>query len=573
MRSAWFPALLLAAACSAIALEPPDFAIRLTDQTFKAMSWPAAAGNGPWRLDSPDVAAELTYLQDNRWRLRLTARTNITDVTFPWPGNEPARALSSPGAIYYSMYLLGIARRVDSLDQFEWNGVHYPGGCHAPLIVCATEQEAKLVAATNWPPRRVLPNMSGRGMAIVEERFLPSGQTREYEVMVAHFRRSEPQPQPIWADAVDAYRAWLQPHLRDENLLPRPLPDWMAEAHGWHAIGLQNQTIFRPAEVLRLCEHWKSVFPWVQFWGQMSNYCGPAHLAQPRLAPGEEAGCCLEKIGFHERYRQGLPALAARVASWGHVGYYHRPPDKGSLENPQHRKFVLDWFDWAKSNHADAFYLDVIGNDYYGDALLVAKFLRDQAPPATVIEYSMDVYSLPALFSGSLAGGDLKGSSRAWRELLSGGREVATCPEFGRYLIQDRTIFMGECNGDHVTWGRRNGYWGERQAFLLGAKLDVLSPWEGENPYGPLNLMVDAIIRERERVRWWSRDPVYLHRAHLEYVPREIDARVFQASDGALLIACDNPLRLRGLKLKVAGTELEIPGVPIRILDAPAPGR
>lgn len=552
--------------------EPPDFAVHLADQSFKAMSWPPATESGVWRLDSSDVSAELAQLPENRWRLRLTAKTNLSQVIFPWPGNEPARALRSPGALYYSLYLLGIARRVDSLQEFEWAGVHYPGACHAPLMVCATDTEAKMVAATNWPPRYVLPNMSGRGMTIVEQRFLAAGQSQTYEILIESFRRDQPGLQPLWTDAIDSYRRWLEPHLQEAGLQPRAVPDWLADAQGWYGVGLQNLTVFRPDEVYRMYNHWKGVFPWIQFWGQMSHYFGPAHLAQPRRAPDEEVGCCIEKIGIHDRYKDGLPGLAARIAQEGHVGFYHRPPDKGNLETrPEHRKFVADWFEWAKQHHADAFYFDVVGNEYYGDALTVAKFLRDETPPATVTEYTMDVYPLPALMSGSQVGGDLKGCARAWRELLAGRRAVAPCPEFGRYLFRDRIIFLGQCNGDHVVWGRANGHWAERQAFLLGAKLDVLNPWDGEDPFGPLNHMVGAIIRERERVKWWARKPVYRHRAGLEYIPPEIDARVFADQQGGMLIACDNPLGLRGMRLRVGGVDVDVPADAISVLEIPRP--
>ena len=34
---------------------------------------------------------------------------------------------------------------------------------------------------------------------------------------------------------------------------------------------------------------------------------------------------------------------------------------------------------------------------------------------------------------------------------------------------------MGESNGDHVFWGAKGQHWAERQAFLLGAKFDVIS--------------------------------------------------------------------------------------------------
>src|SRR5262249_56592137 len=122
------------------------------------------------------------------------------------------------------------------------------------------------------------------------------------------------------------------------------------------------------------------------------------------------------------------------------------------------------------------------------------RLLTKNFDPATVIEYPVDVYPGAFLVSGSLGAGAWAGGPGRTPERLGAALTRTTVPAFGRYLLDDRVLFAGDSNGDGRCWGPGADYWTERQAFLLGAKFDVIRPTEDGTPGGPADRALVAAI-------------------------------------------------------------------------------
>lgn len=146
-----------------------------------------------------------------------------------------------------------------------------------------------------------------------------------------------------------------------------------------------------------------------------------------------------------------------------------------------------------------------------------------------------------------------------------------------RPSMGDRTGYLGASNGEHIYYGplneeeqpARHPHWLERQAFWLGLKFEIDSvhfhhPAETkfEDHY------VVKMKRERDRVRWWAREPKYLDTAGLTEIPSGIDARRFLDKDGINLIGVDNFRKQSGLSLKLKGRNYPIEARELAIIEA-----
>ena len=303
----------------------------------------------------------------------------------------------------------------------------------------------------------------------------------------------------------------------------------------------------------------------------MSNYAGPAGRATPPLRPGEETGCCLPSPEMHQRYLPELPRFIQNLRAQGtRAGLYVRPRDsyrEQRLDNSALRDgqtdlgFLLEWVRLNREEYGtDAVYIDTFGNYYSGEPLFVAKLFGSEFSADTVIEGVVDIYPCAYLLSGMVGGPQHR------LDRLGTGDKWMPYPRFGRYLLNDRVIFIGESNGDWDHWGRPHDYWVERQAFLLGAKLDVMHP--AEDParrLGQMNRALERILAEWDRVSWWRRKPVYLDRAGIRDVPPGIDVRRFQDKDGETLLVIDNWQRRTDLSFRYLGEPIDIPHTQLTI--------
>jgi hypothetical protein len=200
----------------------------------------------------------------------------------------------------------------------------------------------------------------------------------------------------------------------------------------------------------------------------------------------------------------------------------------------------------------------------------VATLLKQRLDAGTVVERAVDVYPTASLMSGALGGGSWQGGPG--RTVARLGRDVTrtTFPSFGRALLAHQIIFIGESNGDGRWWGPAASYWTERQAFLLGAKFDVIRPTENGKPDGPENRALALAIAARDQSGWWRRDPEYLDRRGVEDVPADLDVRRYRGRDGESLLVVDNWSLRRDVHVTVDGRRVDVPDDALSIVVVPA---
>ncbi len=516
--------------------------------------------------DLLDATVALTG--EDEWELTLTPKHDpITAVWFPWEADRALVPRADSAVVYYPR-LLGVAVRSALLAEWGWQGGPYPGECFAPLVVVADDSESRMVAATNWPPRRVTPMYSLGRIGLRYDERVTAGVRRSYRALVV--RTSRGAGESPWQRALDRYKSWVKARVLAAGLEPSP-PPWLQVAHGWLNVQLENLPTWDPGAVKASWERWRQWLPWVQFWGQMSG-----HFEHGRSDPSQ-AGCCLQTSQMHSRYEPDLLRIARGIAREGHVGFYARPrapyaplvAPGDSRETPEFA-FVRDWLQRNRSEYgANAFYVDVLGGRDFGEPLRVAKLIKGEMDPATVIERAVDIYPSASLVSGALGGGTWQGGPGRTPGRLGQALSRTTFPAFGRYLLDDRIMFLGESNGDYRWWGPQGGYWTERQAFLLGAKFDVVHPTENGRPDGPANEALVAAIEARDQVGWWRRDPVYLDQRGIGAIPADVDVRRFRGRDGETLLVVDNWSGRRDVTLMLDGRSVALPNERLSIVVIP----
>lgn len=554
-------AVLLGAGLACRAADRPAYALRVAGGTLEVFHGSAS---------DPRFEATLDGGTDGNWRLKVRSLgPRISELWFPYEEAPSAIGETAADDVLFFPHLMGQARRVASLDETKWDGRSYPGLCFAPLAIIADESGGRMVAATNWPPRKVFVAYARGRIGLRYDDFLAE---RSEATVSALVMTSEGGPgRPAWHEPLDRYRTFLNKGMADAGLYPIAYPGWMREIHGWQNVQLQN---YRDEDLPKVLGNWKryrAIFPWIQMWGQMSNFFP---------SPPEETGCCLQKQVFHNRYQSLLAALKQEVRSGEHLGFYVRPespyrPFAGEgPEVSRSRVFLTDWISKNTSHGANAHYLDVCGAQDFGPPLQVAKMFGHELPRECVIEMPIDVYPAAFLVSGCLWGGSSCRTSPGQEPSdLSERLDCASFPRFGRYLLNDRMFFLGESNGDHTSWGNSRGhqYWTERQAFLLGAKFDAMRVADDEKRPEQLNRALELILGERMRVGWWKLDPVYLDTAGLTDVPDGVEVRRFTGNNGDTLLAVDNWSRRPG-RFRFKGVELVLPTEQVRVVVNPLEG-
>ncbi|MEK7649415.1 MAG: hypothetical protein AAB367_00400 [Patescibacteria group bacterium] len=544
----------------------PGFAVKFSDGTLKQYAVPDSGV-----VSDVDVGAMVIRAGRDQWQLTLTTKVRtITQVYFPWEAQRNPLNPLRDDAVIYSTVFLGAAQKDSTLVEWGWQGLEYPGAIYAPLVVSANDMEAKIVAATNWPPRTVTPLYSLNRMVLRYEQDVPLNTSVTYRTLIAKVKKKKTVgAAEAWQTAVDKYRSWLDRQLRVAKIEKPTYPDWLNTSHGWINVQLQNRASFDIASIQALYDKTKTHFPWMQLWGQMSTYAGPPNLAVPSPLPGELVGCCVDKTEMHPRYVSSLPQFAESVAvSGGRVGYYSRPhliTEGGPLfgvdgvENTTNTAYLLDWVARNRDEYkANAHYIDIFARQDFGDILTVARFLRDRLPKDAVIEGVHDIYPAAFLISGFLDNNN---------DVVDPGGARTRFPRFGRYFLNGQAMFLGESNGGHAYWGVANNYITEREAFLLGAKLDIMRPFEtGQEAAGVLNTAVKMIVEERNEKNWWARKPVYMDRISLSNIPAGIDVRRFRGSSREELFVIDNWQQQEGLSFTFKNRPISIPADKLSIL-------
>lgn len=542
------------------ATNPPGFAFYI-GETFTQVAQYVQTGES-YVFENNNVKGTVKRLNTVEWELELRSKSQpITKIWFPWEANSTPLDDSIDDDVIYSTFLAGQSQKMANTCNFCWEGLEYPGLSFSPLVIVADNNNARLVAATNWPPKRVKPlfSLNRVGMNYDTETILPNS-LQTYRVMYFSVDGDTSKGRPPWYLASKAYRAWLVEHLTDAGLWPIKYSDEIRKVHGFLNIGLNNMTEYNEAQILAYWNQFKDKINWMQFWGQMSNYGGPPALAKPPLQPGEQVGCCLDQTDLHVRYAGSIPTVAQKIKDdGGLVGFYSRPrsPNEvyGLVSEETNLNYLLSWIKKNQSYGANAYYVDVFGALYFGPGLTVANIAKE-FPPNTFVEYPVELYPTAFSISGSLTGID---PNTGPGKTLENSTRVPF-PRLCRSIMPEHLIFMGGVNGDHVLVGPNGNYWSERQAFLLGCKLDVLNMTEsGDFITGTVNKAIDDIIRLRNAADWWNLNPEYLDVLNVSNVPTDIEIRRFRARNGVHLYVIENWKQLPGLWFVASGRKIDIP--------------
>jgi hypothetical protein len=526
-------------------------------------------------FDDENVTAELQWLGEDHWQLTLLAKVPVTQVWFPFELYEYVLNEDSSDDVFYTTRLCGDVWKSDALDE-SFHGPLYPGAAFAPLVVFADSRYAKMLAATNWPPRTVQPMYARGRMGLLYRVDAESGinevpdvgETLTYGLLQTQASGDVARGIYAWHRTLERYRTWLQARGEAAGLFPVPYSDWMREIHGWMMVALHRRTDEELANGY-LQDHWdrwKHVFPWMQMWGQMSDY-DPVN------------GCCAPGPEIHPRHLPELVLFAEQATQEGHIGFYSRvrepyPPLDGSVpESQEYLDALLYWLDYNTEQAANAHYIDLFGVRYYGDALTIAEFFLTIFPRDAVIEYPVDVYPTAYYIANCIYGNGEYGAGPDYTDCpdcFDADNYRITFPRFGRYLLDDRIVFLGTGNDGYTFWGVDNEHWQERQVFLLGAKIDVHCGLVEDVPdSGEINHALGLIIEERDRVGWWARNPKYRDRAGVYDVPAGVEVRRFEDEDGAILFAIDNWHQHAGLTFSYDGERIAIPNRQLAIVEAP----
>ncbi len=527
-----------------------------------------------WIVDDSFLKANLSKIGLNQWQLDLTPKQNVTQTIFPWMSSRwPLDSDISDDIFYYPLQFGTTEKDTNRNADGSFFEATYPGDSFAPLIVNADSNDGEIVAATNWPPKTVVPSYGGQRMILQYNETVPAGSTASYGAIIARVSGNTASGQVPWQLAVDQYKDWLR------SKMGRPVfPDWQWQGEGSLSIWLHTGI----TDINYINSVWnevKSIYPLTFIWGQM-----------------DAGGCCSTSYTMNSALIPALPNWVKGLVSQGyHVGYYSAPNwnNQGAyaLDNSTGLNWLTGWVAANKGYGANAFYMDTLGRTYWDKPDVIRNlFNSGTLPKDTVIEGAIDVYNVGGLISGTLNGLTFYGTAN-W---ICGAPyknpenyNITTFQRFGRYILPDHILYNGGANGDGIFWG--NGSWVlqdaqcgyvaycaangpcdhgmERASFLMGTKLEEVHHFYMGQP----NPIRDQIASEHQRVNWWNRRPTYFDTKDLilTSIPpsSKVEVTHFKDLNNVDLFAVSNPLQKTGLSFTFNGQSFAIPTQKIAIID------
>ncbi|HWQ57038.1 MAG TPA: fibronectin type III domain-containing protein [Bryobacteraceae bacterium] len=553
---------------------PPEFAVTTSDGGFRVFSSYTQVSPTQYSVSDPLLNATITDLGGGRWKLDITGvKQALATQYFPWQSQRSPLDSDISNDIYYYPNLMGRTEKATNRNQdWGWYGSLYPGPIAAPLTVMADPASAKIVAAINWPPKTVAPQYAAQRMVLRYDKVVPVGGSISYQALIATVTGNAAVGDVPWQKALDLYKAWL-----DSSMGKLTYPSWMWDGQGM--LNLQLQGYPDTTTIANAWEPNKALYPWLLMWGQMSPYGG---------------SCCgIDLITY--RYYSTLPDMDGRflptlptwlrntvVSNGYHGGYYSAPYSEYYSDGPRRYLDTAEGVNWFtaynsanQSYGANSYYFDTLAREYWGDpAQIVTLFNNGVISKDALGEGIVDVYPIPALVSGSLAGANYCGAPHKTPE----NTVTTTFPPFVRYMLNDRMIYWGASNDDGQFWGTAtpsgcdystwcaNGacnYGIERQILLTGARIEF-------RPRSS-NIVLDAIVSERQRVNWWQRRPVYLANKglNLSGIPAasRIEVSRFRDINGVDMLAVSNPNLVSGAFFTLNSNTFTVPAQRVAILD------
>jgi len=288
---------------------PPELSVTTSsDGVFHVYSTYTQMNATQYMVTDDVINAIVTNLGGGKWEIDVTANRDLSSVYWPWQTNRTPLGATLSNDIYYYPYILGLTEQAPNRDvDWTWWGLPYPGDAFAPLTVMANNSSARIVAAINWPPKRVIPYYAAQRQVLYYDTPISAGNTVSFSALIATVSGDAPHGNVPWQLAIDQYRLWL-----DANMAAVSYPSWMINAQGFLDIQLENFSPSPTATALNaLWQPVQSYYPLVLFWGQMDAYAG---------------GCCNLSYTFDSSHLPDIPNfINSVIASGDHAGYYSAP--------------------------------------------------------------------------------------------------------------------------------------------------------------------------------------------------------------------------------------------------------
>ena len=396
-----------------------DFAIILENGTLIEYLNPLWNFNTKEYYSDENINATLSYMGNGFWNLTLENKGSqkIEKVLFPYDKTGSLLNSDTSDDVLYYPYKSGVAFKATSIENLGWfpdNEVYYPGECcSSPFVILADTSKAKIVAATNWPPKKVLPRYNSNKMILIyKESILPT-EIKNYISLVKIVNGNSQEGNYGWQNAVDEYKYWLNTKI-EESGLNYSYTGEMENSDGFFNVRLQNIENFSIINLENQWSNWRDYFPWIIYFGQMSGY---------------NESCCVYNRTLHNRYAALETYSNLKVSEGFKVGYYQRPlklEENSSyflLDNSttysywdaneeNSSSYLSEWIRRTKDIYGgNLCYIGAFGSAYLGKPFFVASFLNNSAPKDSIIEQGVDIYPSSYLISGNIFGGSVAGSN------------------------------------------------------------------------------------------------------------------------------------------------------------------
>ena len=129
-----------------------------------------------------------------------------------------------------------------------------------------------------------------------------------------------------------------------------------------------------------------------------------------------------------------------------------------------------------------------------------------------------------------------------------------------RLLQGDVPTYYGINDGEGSLCGQPHMYYCERQAFLLGSKVDA------ELDNAPDYLLTIGTLRRQ--AQWWQRGMVYKDTVGIDNRHSDVlDVRRHDDRDGKMVLVCDNFHNFSGLSIGFAGRTYAVAAAPLSVIE------
>lgn len=324
----------------------PKIAVRFTTGQWRSVGPFTVAENPYTYIDSGYARFTFTYEGDDIYGVTVTNLMYMGQGTIYavyWPYRDTDLKLgdvSGPSDVLYLPQELGRAIRDESMAAGSlWWALSYPTTLRLPLAIQSDAYNtiANMVAVVDWPlPPFYMWYGRGKQVPVFPTDLLAAptpgadGESFSTKIMVKT-NIAGSSSRPAWMAAITYYKTWVKTKINEEGWT-LTIPTWIKQCHGYVNQQLENMSPFTISELQQKWDNWKSYFPWMVMWGQMSR-----------------SSCCSLDMSMHGDYAPEVADFAAaQVAAGYHIAYYSKPANL-----PYDSGVYIPW-DWTATQVSDA---------------------------------------------------------------------------------------------------------------------------------------------------------------------------------------------------------------------------